>query len=292
MAAGIRARAGSTIGVGITGIAGPDGGTPEKPVGTVAIAVDGPWGAHVRTRSLLGGREHIKFWATQAALDDVRRLLLRERRLRHGECRGDQRERRRMRLFVAVDVDDDTRAAIGRIIDALRAAMEAGAVGGAHLLDRAGALAPDAAVHRRGERRRRRGDRDAAPPAVRSAAVRDAPRVASARSRHRGGRESYGSGVERGPTGSSALQAEVGAPACGRRISPRVAAVLAPPDAGARSETAALAPIASGSAATQAEPAGGCTIDHVTLYQSRLSPRGPTYTPLLITPLTGAERVE
>jgi RNA 2',3'-cyclic 3'-phosphodiesterase len=35
-------------------------------------------------------------------------------------------------------------------------------------------------------------------------------------------------------------------------------------------------------------PAGGCTIDHVTLYQSRLSPRGPTYTPLRVTPL-GAE---
>jgi nicotinamide-nucleotide amidase len=80
MAEGVRVRAGSTIGVGITGIAGPDGGTPEKPVGTVAIAVDGPWGTHVRTRVLLGGREHIKFWATQAALDDVRRLLLRERR--------------------------------------------------------------------------------------------------------------------------------------------------------------------------------------------------------------------
>ena len=80
MAEGVRVRAGSTIGVGITGIAGPDGGTPDKPVGTVAIAVDGPWGTHVRTRALLGGREHIKFWATQAALDDVRRLLLRERR--------------------------------------------------------------------------------------------------------------------------------------------------------------------------------------------------------------------
>jgi nicotinamide-nucleotide amidase len=80
MAEGVRVRAGSTIGVGITGIAGPDGGTPEKPVGTVAIAVDGPWGTRVRTRALLGGREHIKFWATQAALDDVRRLLLRERR--------------------------------------------------------------------------------------------------------------------------------------------------------------------------------------------------------------------
>ena len=79
MAEGVRVRAGSTIGVGITGIAGPDGGTPEKPVGTVAIAIDGPWRTHVRTRALLGGREHIKFWATQAALDDVRRLLLRER---------------------------------------------------------------------------------------------------------------------------------------------------------------------------------------------------------------------
>jgi nicotinamide-nucleotide amidase len=78
MAAGIRKRASSTIGVGITGIAGPDGGTPEKPVGTVAIAINGPWGAHARTRSLLGGREHIKFWATQAAMDDVRRLVLRE----------------------------------------------------------------------------------------------------------------------------------------------------------------------------------------------------------------------
>jgi len=78
MAAGVRARAGSTVAIGITGIAGPDGGTPEKPVGTVAIAVDGPWGAHVRTRVLLGSREHIKFWATQAALDDLRRLILRE----------------------------------------------------------------------------------------------------------------------------------------------------------------------------------------------------------------------
>jgi 2'-5' RNA ligase len=43
-------------------------------------------------------------------------------------------------------------------------------------------------------------------------------------------------------------------------------------------------------AGTRLEPAGGCTIDHVTLYQSRLSPRGPTYTPLASTPLDGPPR--
>jgi len=79
MATGVRTRAGATLGIGITGIAGPGGGTLEKPVGTVAIAVEGPWGSHVRTRLLIGSREHIKFWATQVALDDVRRLVLRER---------------------------------------------------------------------------------------------------------------------------------------------------------------------------------------------------------------------
>jgi nicotinamide-nucleotide amidase len=79
MASGIRAATGATIGIGVTGIAGPAGGTPEKPVGTVAIAVDGPWGHQVRTRTFLGDRAMVKFFATQAALDDVRRALLRDR---------------------------------------------------------------------------------------------------------------------------------------------------------------------------------------------------------------------
>jgi nicotinamide-nucleotide amidase len=77
MASGVRAAAGTEVGIGLTGIAGPSGGTPEKPVGTVAIAVDGPWGVEVRTRVFTGDRAMIKFFSTQAALDDLRRALLR-----------------------------------------------------------------------------------------------------------------------------------------------------------------------------------------------------------------------
>jgi nicotinamide-nucleotide amidase len=77
LADGVRARLGSNIGVGITGIAGPTGGTPAKPVGTVAIAVAGPGdAARVRTLWLFGGRTQVKFNATQAALDMVRRSLM------------------------------------------------------------------------------------------------------------------------------------------------------------------------------------------------------------------------
>lgn len=76
MASGIRRRTGAAFGVGVTGIAGPGGGTPEKPVGTVAIAVDGPWGPAARTRRFLGVREQVKWHAASAAMDDVRRMLL------------------------------------------------------------------------------------------------------------------------------------------------------------------------------------------------------------------------
>ena len=77
LAEGVRARLGSDIGVGITGIAGPTGGTPKKPVGTVAIAVVGrAESSRVRTLWLFGGRTQVKFNATQAALDMVRRSLM------------------------------------------------------------------------------------------------------------------------------------------------------------------------------------------------------------------------
>lgn len=76
MAHGIRVRAGADLGVGITGIAGPAGGTPTKPVGTVVVAVAWAGGERVRTLWFPGDREQVKFHSSQAALDMVRRHLL------------------------------------------------------------------------------------------------------------------------------------------------------------------------------------------------------------------------
>jgi nicotinamide-nucleotide amidase len=76
MAEGIRERTGSDVAVGITGIAGPGGGTEAKPVGTVVIAVIVPGKpVYVRTFSFVGPRPMVKFQATQAAMDRVRRML-------------------------------------------------------------------------------------------------------------------------------------------------------------------------------------------------------------------------
>lgn len=75
MASGVRVRASVEVGVGITGIAGPGGGSDAKPVGTVVVAAVFPDGQQVRTIRFLGGREQIKFQASQAALDLVRRRL-------------------------------------------------------------------------------------------------------------------------------------------------------------------------------------------------------------------------
>ncbi|HEY6506436.1 MAG TPA: competence/damage-inducible protein A [Vicinamibacterales bacterium] len=77
MAEGVRALAGVGIGVGITGIAGPDGGTADKPVGTVAVAVAAAGGTSARMFRFHGERELVKFQASQAGLDMVRRLLVR-----------------------------------------------------------------------------------------------------------------------------------------------------------------------------------------------------------------------
>jgi nicotinamide-nucleotide amidase len=75
MATAIRDRARVNVGIGVTGIAGPGGGTPQKPVGTVAIAVQTDDDARVRTFQFLGGREMVKFQASQAAMNMLRLML-------------------------------------------------------------------------------------------------------------------------------------------------------------------------------------------------------------------------
>jgi competence/damage-inducible protein CinA-like protein len=75
MAEGIARRAGADVGVGITGIAGPGGGTPEKPVGLVHLAVFAGEKADAVELRLGGERERIRERATRIALDRVRLLL-------------------------------------------------------------------------------------------------------------------------------------------------------------------------------------------------------------------------
>ncbi|HVG23341.1 MAG TPA: CinA family nicotinamide mononucleotide deamidase-related protein [Thermoanaerobaculia bacterium] len=76
LARGARTRFGTTWGVGITGVAGPTGGTPEKPVGTVHIAVSGPNRDTHRKLLWPAPRTMVKWFSTQAALDLLRRELL------------------------------------------------------------------------------------------------------------------------------------------------------------------------------------------------------------------------
>lgn len=76
MSEGVRARLGAEVGVGITGIAGPTGGTPEKPIGTVVIAVATPRRTTVRTLNLGGDRATVRQHSVIAALELVRRALV------------------------------------------------------------------------------------------------------------------------------------------------------------------------------------------------------------------------
>ena len=76
MAEGARDRLGVDVAVAVTGIAGPDGGTPEKPVGRVHIHAAGPDGALARMLDLPGEREQIRVRATVTALHLLRALLL------------------------------------------------------------------------------------------------------------------------------------------------------------------------------------------------------------------------
>ena len=76
LAAAAVARSGATHGVSITGVAGPDGGTEENPVGTVWIGVASTFRVETRRYSFLGDRSRIRTLAAQSALDLLRRHLM------------------------------------------------------------------------------------------------------------------------------------------------------------------------------------------------------------------------
>jgi nicotinamide-nucleotide amidase len=76
LAEGIRKRCGTTLGLGITGVAGPTGGTAEKPVGLVFHALASENGTEIIKRNFPGDRARIRWFASQQALDMVRRKLM------------------------------------------------------------------------------------------------------------------------------------------------------------------------------------------------------------------------
>jgi nicotinamide-nucleotide amidase len=78
MARGVRKRARADLGLAVTGIAGPSGGTPEKPVGLVFVALAWQGGTEVQKNLFLGTRDRIKIQSAQNALDVLRRHLLLE----------------------------------------------------------------------------------------------------------------------------------------------------------------------------------------------------------------------
>ena len=76
MAEGVRAAAGSDLGLAVTGIAGPDGGTEEKPVGTVFIVLAAPDGCRTERFLFGGSRDEIRVITAWTALDWLRRYLI------------------------------------------------------------------------------------------------------------------------------------------------------------------------------------------------------------------------
>ncbi len=79
MARGARERTGSTWALSVTGVAGPAGGTDANPVGTVILGLAGPYGCRTHRTRFVGDRERVRAWASQGALDLLRRGLLKSR---------------------------------------------------------------------------------------------------------------------------------------------------------------------------------------------------------------------
>ena len=75
MAEGIRARTGASLGISTTGIAGPAGGSTEKPVGLVFVGLADERGTQVREFRFPGNRERVRLWSTQMALEMIRRRI-------------------------------------------------------------------------------------------------------------------------------------------------------------------------------------------------------------------------
>jgi RNA 2',3'-cyclic 3'-phosphodiesterase len=193
-----------------------------------------------------------------------------------------------MRLFVAVDVDDDMRAGVGRAIDALRAEMEQ-----APSPARISWLVPE----RLHLTLQFIGHVSEAVADAIAARVLPAFPIAPFSIRL-GGMGTFPSsgrprvvwlGVEAGADGLAVLHAEVT-----RRLAdiafPREARPFSPHLTLARFKPVGTRAVGERIAGASLEPLGGCTIDRVTLYQSRLSPRGPTYTPLVISRLDPPEQ--
>jgi nicotinamide-nucleotide amidase len=76
MAAGARQKLGADYGLAVTGIAGPEGGTPDKPIGTVWLAVDAHYGSATHLLALRGDRAHIRAAAAQEALSFLADFLI------------------------------------------------------------------------------------------------------------------------------------------------------------------------------------------------------------------------
>jgi 2'-5' RNA ligase len=194
-----------------------------------------------------------------------------------------------MRLFVAIDFDDRTRARVARVIDALRAGMEVArsatrvswiAPERLHLtLQFIGEVSEDVAA---AIQTRLRPPFDVPVFEIRFDGVGTFPAGRPPRV--------VWLGIDRGGDGLAALHQDV---------QRRLENVPFRRESRAFSPHLTLARFKHGGTRADVEritrlalqPAGGCTIDHVTLYWSRLSPRGPTYTPLLVTPLAGAAGV-
>jgi nicotinamide-nucleotide amidase len=87
MAAGARRRLGADVCVAVTGIAGPGGGTPEKPVGLVFVAARSPDGDFAETLQLNGNRDAIRTEATENALRLLHRVLTQSAKNTHDRAR-------------------------------------------------------------------------------------------------------------------------------------------------------------------------------------------------------------